>query len=327
MKQLGLLLSIFFLTSAVLGQTNYIPPVRNESVTNKDQPVNKKVPPLNTNTIHQHLSDIEKEIDETKITNKKEKPVLETEEKIYTSKSSTNTNIVEKEEPTSLMVNCGLMFLQTKSAFSTPFSSGLKGEKTYYRMPFNSWNDSFYIKYSHDWLIDFLPSLGTRVGWGVELNFGGSGNNNPSEKVPADSDLGLAEGTEFYAIYNCYHLPMYAHTRVYPYSISIFDFYTGVGGGMIWGIYTYNELVEKDRSAYEEQSEQTFFRGFPFIDISIGVNFEIIDFFYPFFLELNYRIAYDPVVTNEFLRLTKSTQERSVRFQASGLFIGIGSRY
>ncbi|MBU1077022.1 MAG: hypothetical protein KKH98_07010 [Spirochaetes bacterium] len=238
--------------------------------------------------------------------------------------AKTNSKKEVKEEPSSWMVNLGFFYLLPYGNFKTKFSEGVEDESKnlFYRIPFNSWNDPLYVMLNFDWVIDLLPMLKTRIGWGVGFNFAGSGDEDESILVDMDSDLGKDHTSAFYAVYNNYHFPLEINIRIQPFSLLIFDLYSGAGLGGFMGIYTYNELVEKERSSYEEQFEKTFFIFKPYINIFLGVSFEVIEEINEFFLEFRYKIAKNPIITNDFLQ-----PNRSVQFQVAGLMIGLGFRY
>lgn len=228
---------------------------------------------------------------------------------------------VTKTKKSSRMVNLGFYYLFPAAPFKNKFSRGFANGNAYYRMPANSWNDPFSIVLDYDWRLFNLP--GFRWGWSLGLNFAGSGNGDDSIEVPAGSDLGQAQGSTFYAIYNDYHFPLLVNIKYFPVKISVFRFYAGAGAGFFTGIYTYNELVQKERSSFEEQYEKTFVVLQPLFQVFLGFHFDISESFSTIFVELNLKFAKDPVVKNDFLK----PDPRSVSFQISGLSLGAGFRY
>ncbi len=338
MKLLILSLTIIFFITNLSSQTNNeIFSITNDAGTNKFQlPDTKSLSNINsiesvlfstnqeffkqTNEFHQDLSK----------TNLTPIPLKQSITKSSNKEQASSEKKVEsKETPSSMMVNFGFFWLQANGKFKKKFSAGYEDSNNiYYRMPFNSWNDSFYVIFSFDWKIDILSQLNSQAGWGFGFNFAGSGGDDDAIKVEADTDLGIANTGEFYAIYNNYHFPLFVNASIQPLDLSIFKFYTGLGCGGLIGIYTYNELADKERSSLEEESEQIFFKFIPFVHIFLGVHFEIIEDINEFFFEINYRFAKDPVITNDLLHRTKSTTpRRSVQFQVSGILIGFGFRY
>ncbi len=236
-----------------------------------------------------------------------------------------NTNIIKKINPqkkkNTRMVNLIFSYLLSENAFSQKFTEANNKDGTYYHLPFNSWNDPFYITISFDWLS--FPSFYTRFGWELGMNFAGSGNGSGSIEVPLESDLGKAHHGIFYAYYKSYNFPLLLNLRIQPLHWSIFKFYAGFGLGSNLGFYTYNELIEKEPSLYDTDKEKTFIL-FPFLgQVFIGINFNISESFNTMVLEVKYRFIKNPIVKNDFLE----PLPRRVSYQVSGLSIGFGFRY
>ncbi len=314
MKQIILILLIIIIPDLLSSQTNNI---------DNDTSIESSIQ-INTN--------IKKELPVVKegepiIVAEEDKPIIvEKDKKI--EEIEVNTNIEKStNSKSSFMVNWGFYFLQPKKEFKNKFSRGGENDNIYYRIPNNSWNDSFYFVINFDWKIDFLNTLNTRLGWGVGFNFAGGGGDDGSQKVDIDTDLGRDNGSVFYADYKDYHFPVFLNIRFQPYTILIFKLYTGSCIGAFSGIYTYNELIETDSSAFEEKSKKTFFKFQPFIELFFGFSFEIMEEINEMFFELKYRFANNPTITNDYLKETKTTPSRSLRFQTSGLFLGVGFRY
>lgn len=243
---------------------------------------------------------------------KTEKPQAKTpKQKAKSSKKNENRK----------MINWGFFFMQPSDTFKDKFSEAETGGKPYYHLPFNSWNDPFYLYFNFDWPLSAF--LNTRTGWSIGLNFAGSGDDIDSIPVEAETDLGNAHEGAFWAIYNSYNIPLIIYIRIEPVQFWIFKLYTGLGAGITTGIYTYNELAEEGRSSFEEQFEKSDFRIRPIGQIFIGIDFEIGDFFEPMFFELKYTLAEDPVIVNDYLE----PEERRVSFQVSGLALGFGFRF
>ncbi|MDD5065958.1 MAG: hypothetical protein PHF84_02810 [bacterium] len=235
--------------------------------------------------------------------------------------SSSQSNIKKTKtvpKKSSRMVNLGFYYLLADSSFKEKFSSGQSGQTVYYRMPFNSWNDPFSVILDYDWKFFDLPML--RWGWSIGFNLAGSGNGDDSILVKKETDLGQAHQGEFYVIYNDYHFPFFINIKFQPLEFSIFKFYLGAGAGALFGIYTYNELTTKERSAYDEQYERmaTVFK--PMGRVFLGFTFDVSSDFSTMFLEMSYTVIQDPVVLNDALH-------RHVSFQISGFSLGFGFRY
>ncbi len=221
------------------------------------------------------------------------------------------------------MVNLGVGFLLTSSEFQPAFSKQLENDKEYYRLPFNTWNDYTYFTYSADWKLKGR----LRYGWGMEFCLGGSGGDGKdSIKVDKDTDLGKAYGGTFYAIYNSYHIPLFFNLMFSTLQISKnVEIFIGGSTGGIFGIFTYNELIEKNRSSVEENAEKTFFTVNFMYQIYGLIKVKISDSFETMYLMINYRFAKNPILTNDFLNSGNTT--RRIQFQSDGLIIGFGFRY
>ncbi len=253
--------------------------------------------------------------------------IISTNKVIYINNDTTSRR-------TSRWNNFSLFWLQIDEKFKDKFSAGAKGkDEYYYRMPFNSWNDNFYLTFSFDWKLNFLRFLKPRAGWCLEMNFSGSGNGGDTQKVELDTDLGKKKDEEFYAIYNFYKFPVMAIFRIQPISIWIFNFYAGAGAGGYLGIATYNELIGKEVSSIERSYEKTFIPVGWVVKFFSGISFDTIKEFQTVFLEINYKFAREPVMTNDFFKTYDEDgnptggYERHIKFQVSGLSFGFGFRF
>lgn len=244
----------------------------------------------------------------------------------YSSTSKSNKIV---ETPGTLMVTWGFFILKPESAFNNQFSEGTSGSETYYRMPFNSWNDSFYFYLRFDW--DLFPFLNTRAGWSIGFNFAGSGDSNGSTiYVPQNSALGQAYGGPFYASYNSYNFPVLGYIRIEPLQLWIFKIYTGLGLGFSFGIYSYNEFTGSSESTLDTQYDEDVFKIVPIGMIFIGTEIKPFESFPTLFFEINYKFSQDPIMHNDYLNpqpMPTPPLGRNVAFQVSGLSIGFGLKY
>jgi len=237
---------------------------------------------------------------------------------IYSEDNINITNV--SNEKTSKMINLGFFYMFPSSEFEEPYSEGREGDKLYYRMPANSWNDSFYIILNFDW--DFIQKINLRIGWGLEFNFGGSGDSEgAADKVKIDTDLAKAKGGEFYANFVSHKVMSYLNFIFYPYSIEFIDFYTGIGSGIGIGWFTYNELVDKEVSEYEQNYRDTFVRLLYCLKFFGGIVLHISDTFEPLFVETSFKLANEPILKHT------TGFDRYIKFQISGWMLGIGVRY
>ncbi|MBN1898017.1 MAG: hypothetical protein JW827_04505 [Spirochaetes bacterium] len=247
-------------------------------------------------------------------------PYIPTEETNKPFIIQTNKSI-SKEEKSTLKVNVGFFYLFSSGGFNQPYSADVQGEEIYYRMPVNSFNDSLYISIGFDW--DFLKQYRSRLGWSLELNFGGSGDSEGSaDKIESSTDLGLAKGGELYANFAAHRITAYLNIFSYPYKLSLLHFYTGLGAGLGIGWFTYNELVEQEISEYEQNFRATFVKLIPGFKIFAGfiLDYSLFDLFEPFFLEMAYKISPTPKMKHEDFGTR-------IEFQTSGFMLGLGFRY
>jgi len=235
---------------------------------------------------------------------------------------------------TSRWNNMGFFWLQPEEPFVDEFSAGSKGNgEYYYRLPFNSWNDNLYLSFTFDWPLDFLDFLKPRAGWGIELNFSGSGNGKDTKKVEPNTDLGQAVHSPNFTIYNFHKFPIMGIFRIQPISIWRIGIYAGIGAGAYVYFATYNELIGEEKSSIEQQFEKTFVKGDWIVKLFCGISVNTIEQFQTIFVEINYKYANNPILTNDFFQSEdRETGEvtgyiRHISFQVSGLSFGFGFRF
>ncbi len=230
---------------------------------------------------------------------------------------STLSNDV-KEIKSSKMDNLGFFYMFTSSKFDNHYSAGYEDDKKYFHIPYNSWNDSFYIVLNFDW--EFVKKFKLRYGWGIELNFSGSGNSEgEADKIPSDSDL-AKEGADNYANFVSHKFTGYFNLVDYPLKLSFLELYAGVGVGGGIGWFTYNEIADKNISTFEQNYRETFIKLLPAIKIFGGIILYISDSIEPIYLEIAYKFSKEPIFYH-------SAFKRYVKFQVSGFMLGVGFRY